>query len=67
MENMRRNPIFIVHPHVLRASTITYLSSQGYSAEQIMKISGHAGIELVKYYDKTPIENNLSQEVNLIE
>ncbi|MDP1614439.1 MAG: site-specific integrase [Methylococcales bacterium] len=58
---------FIVHPHVLRASTITYLSSQGYSAEQIMKISGHAGIELVKYYDKTPIENNLSQEVNLIE
>lgn len=57
---------FTVHPHVLRASAITYLSLQGYHADQIMKISGHADVKLVRYYDKTPIEKNLSQDVNLI-
>ncbi len=57
---------FTVHPHVLRASAITYLSLQGYNADQIMKVSGHADVKLVRYYDKTPIEKNLSQEVNLI-
>lgn len=57
---------FIVHPHVLRASAITYLSMQGYSADQIMKVSGHADAKLVRYYDKTPIENNPSKEVNLV-
>lgn len=57
---------FTVHPHVLRASAITYLSMQGYSADQIMKVSGHADAKLVRYYDKTPIENNPSKEVNLL-
>lgn len=56
----------VVHPHVLRASAITYLSSCGYSAEQIMKISGHSDTKLVRYYDKRPLEDNLSKEVNLI-
>lgn len=57
---------FTVHPHVLRASAITHLSMQGYSVDQIMKVSGHADSKLVRYYDKTPIENNPSKEVNLI-
>ncbi|MBS0625984.1 MAG: site-specific integrase [Verrucomicrobia bacterium] len=57
---------FIVHPHVLRASAITYLASQGYHAEQIMRVSGHADAKLVRYYDKTPIEKNLTKDVNLI-
>lgn len=57
---------FTIHPHVLRASAITYLSMQGYSADQIMKVSGHADAKLVRYYDKTPIENNPSKEVNLV-
>lgn len=57
---------FTVHPHVLRASAITYLSLQGYNAEQIMKISGHADAKLVRYYDKTALDRNISQEVHLI-
>jgi integrase/recombinase XerD len=57
---------FIVHPHVLRASAITYLSAQGYHADQIMKVSGHADIKLVRYYDKTPIEQNPSKDISLI-
>lgn len=57
---------FTVHPHVLRASAITYLSMQGYSVDQIMKVSGHADAKLVRYYDKTPIENNPTKEVNLV-
>jgi len=57
---------FTVHPHVLRASAITYLSAQGYHADQIMKVSGHADIKLVRYYDKTPIEQNPSKDISLI-
>lgn len=57
---------FTVHPHVLRASAITYLSAQGYHADQIMKVSGHADIKLVRYYDKTPLEQNPSKDISLI-
>jgi integrase/recombinase XerD len=57
---------FRVHPHMLRASAITYLASQGYSVDQIMRVSGHSDSKLVRYYDKTPIEQNPSQEVSLI-
>lgn len=57
---------FTVHPHVLRASAITYLSAQGYSADQIMRVSGHADIKLVRYYDKAPIEQNPSRDISLI-
>ncbi|MBF8263309.1 MAG: chlamydia virulence plasmid protein pGP8-D [Parachlamydiales bacterium] len=57
---------FTVHPHVLRASAITYLTTQGYSADQILRVSGHADTKLVRYYDKTPIEQNPSQDISLI-
>lgn len=57
---------FKVHPHVLRASAITYLAMQGFSADQIVRISGHADTRLVRYYDKTPLENNPSKNVSLI-
>ena len=57
---------FTVHPHVLRASAITYLSLQGYHADQIMRVSGHADAKLVRYYDKTPLEVNPTQDVNLV-
>ncbi len=57
---------FTVHPHVLRASAITYLSLQGYHADQIIRVSGHADEKLVRYYDKTPLEQNPTKEVTLI-
>ncbi len=57
---------FTVHPHVLRASAITYLTAQGYNADQILRVSGHADTKLVRYYDKTPIEQNPSQDISLI-
>jgi integrase len=57
---------FTVHPHVLRASAITYLTSQGYHADEIMRVSGHADAKLVRYYDKTPIEQNPTKDVSLI-
>ncbi len=57
---------FTVHPHVLRASAITYLSLQGYHADQIIRVSGHADEKLVRYYDKTPLEQNPTREVSLI-
>lgn len=56
----------IVHPHVLRASAITYLTTQGYNADQILRVSGHSDTKLVRYYDKTPIEQNPTQDISLI-
>ncbi len=55
-----------VHPHMLRASAITYLSSQGFHSDEIMRVSGHADAKLIRYYDKTPLEKNPTQNVNLI-
>jgi integrase len=55
-----------VTPHVLRASAITMLSKRGYSAEQIMLITGHNSMNSVIYYNKTPMEDNISKEVSLI-
>lgn len=57
---------FDVHPHVLRASAITHLSMQGYHADQIIRVSGHADEKLVRYYDKTSLEINPTQNVSLI-
>lgn len=57
---------FLVTPHVLRASTITYLKQQGFSDSDIMRISGHASAEMVNAYDKTPLEDNPSKKVNLV-
>jgi integrase len=57
---------FTVHPHVLRASAITYLSSQGFHADQIMRVSGHADAKLIRYYDKTPLEDNPTRDISMI-
>jgi integrase/recombinase XerD len=57
---------FVVHPHVLRVTAITYLIAQGYTTDQILRVSGHASTALVRYYDKTPIEQNPTQEISLI-
>lgn len=55
-----------VSAHTLRATAITILSNKGYSTEQIMKVSGHTSSNCVTYYDKTPIEKNITQEVVLV-
>ncbi len=55
-----------VTAHTLRATAITILTNKGYSTEQIMKVSGHVTSSSVSYYDKTPIEKNITQEVALI-
>lgn len=62
----RANISIRVTPHVLRASAITILSKKGYSIDQIMKVSGHTSSNSVAYYDKTPMEDNISKEVSLI-
>ena len=55
-----------VTPHQLRASAITWLRGKGHAAEDIQRISGHSSVEMVLFYDKTPMENNLTKEVVLI-
>ncbi|NGX44102.1 MAG: Tyrosine recombinase XerC [Candidatus Anoxychlamydiales bacterium] len=55
-----------VTPHVLRASAVTILINKGFNTQQVMKVSGHVTPSCVSYYDKSPIEKNITQEVALI-
>lgn len=57
---------FRVTPHVLRASTITYLKQQGYDDSDVMKVSGHACSAMVYAYDKSSRADNASKKVNLV-
>lgn len=52
--------------HILRATTITELSRQGFGAEDIVNLSGHSSLQMVGYYDKSGQENNPSRKVNMI-
>jgi integrase len=57
---------FLVTPHVLRASAITYLKSQGYSDSEIRQITGHASGEMVTAYDRRSRADNISKNISLI-
>lgn len=57
---------FKVTPHVLRASTVTYLKQAGFSDSDVMKITGHASAEMVHAYDKSERAQNPTKIVNLV-
>lgn len=57
---------FKITPHVLRASTVTYLKQQGFSDSDIQKVTGHASSEMVNAYDKSSRADNASKKVSLI-
>jgi integrase len=57
---------FKVTPHVLRASTVTYLKQQGFQDSDIMKVTGHSSAGMVAAYDKTAQESNASEKVSLV-
>jgi len=57
---------FKVSPHVLRASTVTYLKQQGFQDSDIMRVTGHSTSEMVHAYDKSSRAENASKKVNLI-
>jgi integrase len=57
---------FKVSPHVLRASSVTYLKEKDFSDTDIMKVTGHASAEMVRAYDKSSRAENASKKVNLV-
>ncbi len=57
---------FPTTPHVLRASTVTYLKQEGEPDSEIMKVTGHTTAEMVNAYDKTERAENASRRVNLV-
>lgn len=57
---------FKVSPHVLRASTVTYLKQQGFQDSDIMRVTGHSTAEMVYAYDKSARADNASKKVQLI-
>ena len=57
---------FKITPHVLRASTVTYLKQQGFADSEIMKITGHANSAMVHAYDKSSRENNPTEKIWLV-
>ncbi len=60
------NSPFKVTPHVLRASTVTYLKQQGFSDSDTQKVTGHASSEMVNAYDKSSRADNASKKVSLV-
>jgi integrase/recombinase XerD len=56
---------FKVTPHVLRASTVTYLKQQGFSDGDIMRVTGHVSSAIVYAYDKSSRADNASKKVIL--
>jgi integrase/recombinase XerD len=56
---------FRVTPHILRASTVTFLKQQGFPDSEIMKVTGHASSEMIYAYDKTSNAENASKRINL--
>jgi integrase/recombinase XerD len=62
----KANIPFKVTPHVLRATTVTYLKQQGFSDSDIMRVTGHASSALVYAYDKGSRADNASKKVNLV-
>jgi integrase/recombinase XerD len=57
---------FKITPHVLRASTVTYLKQQGFPDSDIMKVTGHANSGMVHAYDKSSRGDNASRRVQLV-
>jgi integrase/recombinase XerD len=57
---------FRVSPHVMRATTVTYLKMNGFSDSDIMKVTGHADSEMIRMYDKSALADNASKKINLI-
>lgn len=57
---------FKITPHVLRASTVTYLKQQGFQDTDIMKVTGHSSPAMVCAYDKTSQESNATEKVQLV-
>lgn len=66
MAGEKANIPFKVTPHVLRASTVTYLKQQGFSDSDIMRVTGHASSELVYAYDKNSRSDNASKKIALV-
>jgi integrase len=62
----KANIPFKVTPHVLRATTVTYLKQQGFSDSDIMRVTGHASSALVYAYDKGSRADNASKKVALV-
>lgn len=63
---LKANIPFKVTPHVLRASTVTFLKQQGFSDSDIMRVTGHASAEMVFAYDKSLRADNASKKVSLV-
>lgn len=63
---LKANIPFKVTPHVLRASTVTYLKQQGFSDSDIQKVTGHASSAMVNAYDKSSRADNASKKVSLV-
>ncbi|WP_348660537.1 tyrosine-type recombinase/integrase [Chlamydiifrater volucris] len=60
------NLSYKITPHVLRATSICMYREYGFSLGDLIEITGHSSIEMVRYYDKTSFKNNPSCKVALI-
>lgn len=58
--------VFKVTPHVLRATTVTYLKREGFADSDIMKVTGHSSAQMIHAYDKSERGENASAKISLV-
>ncbi len=57
---------FKITPRVLRASALSHLKRLGFSDYDIIRISGHSSLEMMKAYSTSVVEENISDHLSLI-
>lgn len=54
-----------VHPHMLRATWVTEALRQGTDPLDMMIVTGHTGLNMISYYDKRAIEDNVTKKLRM--
>lgn len=55
-----------IHPHMLRTTWVTRALSAGTEPLDMMVVTGHTGLNMISYYDKRAIEDNVTKKLKMI-
>lgn len=54
-----------VHPHMLRTTWVTRALTAGTEPLDMMIVTGHTGLNMISYYDKRAIEDNVTKKLRM--
>ena len=64
-EASQRAGIDHVHPHMLRTTWVTRALTAGTEPLDMMIVTGHTGLNMISYYDKRAIEDNVTKKLRM--